>query len=47
MNYIILFMVGFLDCLSLNGRAISEKGTGKNLKEAACPVRSMEISEKP
>lgn len=37
----------FSDCMSLNGRAVSEKGIGKNLKEAACQVRSMEISEKP
>lgn len=33
--------------MSLNGRAVSEKGTGKNLKEAVGLVRSMEISEKP
>jgi hypothetical protein len=33
--------------MSLNGRAISEKGIEKNLKEAACLVRSMGISEKP
>jgi hypothetical protein len=48
MNELFNFIHGrFLDCVSLNLRAISEKGIGKNLKEAACPVRSMEISEKP
>jgi len=48
MNELFNFIHGsFSDFMSLNGRAISEKGTGKNWEEAACLVRSMEISEKP
>ena len=35
MNELFNFIYGrFSDCVSLNGRVISEKGIGKNLKEA-------------
>lgn len=48
MNELFNFIHGrFSGCMSLNGRAISEKRIRKNWKEAACLVRSMEVSEKP